>query len=131
MPKEFKEFAMRGNVLDMAIGIILGAAFGKVITSLVSEILMPPIGMLLGHVDFSSFFINLSRTHYASMADAKKARARPGRARVKRMSLLRVQHSAEGDALPALHFGTQGSLRKKGSEMPCFPSPSSTRDAAA
>jgi large conductance mechanosensitive channel len=75
MLKEFKEFAMRGSVLDMAIGIILGAAFGKVVTSLVSEILMPPIGMLLGHVDFSSFFINLSPTHYASLADAKKAGA--------------------------------------------------------
>jgi len=75
MLKEFKEFAMRGSVLDMAIGIILGAAFGKVVTALVTEILMPPIGMLLGHVDFSSFFINLSETHYATMAEAKKAGA--------------------------------------------------------
>ena len=75
MLKEFKEFAMRGSVLDMAIGIILGAAFGKVVTALVTEILMPPIGMLLGHVDFSSFFINLSGTHYATMAEAKKAGA--------------------------------------------------------
>ena len=75
MLKEFKEFAMRGSVLDMAIGIILGAAFGKVVAALVSEILMPPIGMLLGHVDFSSFFINLTATHYATMAEAKKAGA--------------------------------------------------------
>jgi large conductance mechanosensitive channel len=75
MLKEFKEFAMRGSVLDMAIGIILGAAFGKVVTAMVTEILMPPIGMLLGNVDFSNFFINLSQTRYASMADAKKAGA--------------------------------------------------------
>lgn len=75
MLKEFKEFALRGNVLDMAIGIILGLAFGKVITALVADILMPPIGMLLGRVDFSNFFINLTQTHYASLADAKKAGA--------------------------------------------------------
>jgi large conductance mechanosensitive channel len=75
MLKEFKEFAMRGSVIDMAIGIILGAAFGKVVTALVAEILMPPIGMLLGRVDFSSFFINLTQTHYASLADARKAGA--------------------------------------------------------
>jgi large conductance mechanosensitive channel len=75
MLKEFKEFAMRGSVLDMAIGIILGAAFGKVVTAMVAEILMPPIGMLLGHVDFSNFFINLSGTHYATMVEAKKAGA--------------------------------------------------------
>ncbi len=75
MLKEFKEFAMRGNVLDMAIGIILGVAFGKVVTTLVAEILMPPIGMLLGNVDFSNLFINLSGNHYASLADAHKAGA--------------------------------------------------------
>lgn len=75
MLKEFKEFALRGNVLDMAIGIILGLAFAKVVTALVADILMPPIGMLLGHVDFSNFFINLTQTHYASLADAKKAGA--------------------------------------------------------
>ena len=75
MLKEFKEFALHGSVLDMAVGIILGAAFGKVVTGLVSEIIMPPIGMLLGHVDFSNFFINLSETHYATMAEAKKAGA--------------------------------------------------------
>jgi large conductance mechanosensitive channel len=75
MLKEFKEFAMRGNVLDMAIGIIIGAAFGKIITSLVGDVLMPPIGLLLGKLDFSNLFINLSGQHYASMADAKAAGA--------------------------------------------------------
>ena len=75
MLKEFKEFAMRGNVLDMAIGIIIGAAFGKIITSLVNDILMPPIGLVLGKVDFSSMFINLSGQQFATLADAKKAGA--------------------------------------------------------
>jgi len=60
MLKEFKEFAMRGNVLDMAVGIIVGAAFGKIITSFVGDILMPPLGLLLGKVDFSNLFISLS-----------------------------------------------------------------------
>lgn len=71
MLKEFKEFAMRGNVIDMAVGIIVGAAFGKIITSLVNDILMPPIGLLLGQVDFSNLFINLSRQPHASLAEAK------------------------------------------------------------
>jgi len=75
MFKEFKEFAMRGNVLDMAVGIIIGAAFGRIITSLVNDVIMPPIGLLLGRVDFSSLFINLSGTPYASLADARKAGA--------------------------------------------------------
>ncbi len=75
MLKEFKEFAMRGNVLDMAVGIIIGAAFGRIVTSVVNDIIMPPIGLILGHVDFSSLFINLSRAHYDSLADAKKAGA--------------------------------------------------------
>ena len=75
MFREFKEFAMRGNVLDMAIGIIIGAAFGKIITSAVSDILMPPIGLLLGRLDFSSLFINLSGKPYASLAEAKAAGA--------------------------------------------------------
>jgi len=73
--KEFKEFAMRGNVLDMAVGIIIGAAFGKIISSAVSDILMPPIGLLLGRLDFSSLFINLSGKPYASLAEAKAAGA--------------------------------------------------------
>jgi large conductance mechanosensitive channel len=69
--KEFKEFAMRGSVLDLAVGVIIGAAFGKVVSSFVEDVLMPPIGRLLGHVDFSSLFINLSGTSYASLAEAK------------------------------------------------------------
>jgi large conductance mechanosensitive channel len=75
MFKEFKEFAMRGNVLDMAVGIVIGAAFGRIVTSLVNDVIMPPIGLLLGKVDFSSLFINLSGTPYASLADARKAGA--------------------------------------------------------
>lgn len=75
MFKEFKEFAMRGSVIDLAIGVIIGAAFGKIITSLVNDIIMPPIGLLLGRVDFSSLFINLSGTPYASLADAQAAGA--------------------------------------------------------
>jgi|SRR5689334_16510952 len=75
MWKEFKEFVMRGNVMDMAIGIILGAAFGKIVTSLVGDILMPPIGLLLGHVDFSNLFVGLSAQHFDSLAAAKAAGA--------------------------------------------------------
>ncbi len=75
MLKEFKEFAMKGNVLDMAIGIIIGGAFGKIISSFVGDVLMPPIGLLLGKVDFSSLFINLSDKPYTSLAEAKAAGA--------------------------------------------------------
>jgi len=75
MIKEFKEFIMRGSVLDLAIGVIIGGAFGKIIASLVSDVLMPPIGMLLGKVDFSNLFINMSGGSYASLADAQKAGA--------------------------------------------------------
>jgi large conductance mechanosensitive channel len=71
MLKEFKEFAMRGNVLDMAIGVIIGGAFGKIVSSLVSDVLMPPIGLLMGKVDFSSLFLNLSGTPQPSLAAAK------------------------------------------------------------
>jgi large conductance mechanosensitive channel len=71
MLKEFKEFAMRGNVLDMAVGIIIGAAFGKIVSSLVDDMIMPPVGRALGHVDFSNLFINLGETHYATIAEAK------------------------------------------------------------
>jgi large conductance mechanosensitive channel len=73
--KEFKEFAMRGNVLDLAIGVILGAAFGKIVASFVDDVLMPPLGRLLGRVDFSQLFINLSGTHYDSLKAAKDAGA--------------------------------------------------------
>lgn len=75
MFKEFKAFAMRGNVLDMAVGIIIGAAFGRIITSLVSDIIMPPIGLILGKVDFSSLFLNISGTSYPTLAAAKAANA--------------------------------------------------------
>ena len=75
MLKEFKEFAMRGSVLDLAVGVIIGAAFGKVVSSLVDDVLMPPIGRLVGRVDFSNLFINLSDTHFDTLVDAKKAGA--------------------------------------------------------
>ena len=75
MLKEFKNFAMRGNVLDLAIGVILGGAFGKIVTSLVNDILMPPIGLALGKMDFSNLFIDLSGGHYSSLAAAKEAGA--------------------------------------------------------
>ena len=75
MLKEFRDFAMKGNVMDMAVGIIIGGAFGKIVSSLVNDVIMPPIGMLLGKVDFSNLFINLSGEHYASLADAKAAGA--------------------------------------------------------
>ena len=74
MLKEFKQFAMRGNVLDMAVGIVIGAAFGGIVTSFVNDLLMPPIGLLLGRVDFSNLFINL-KGHYPSVAAAKAAGA--------------------------------------------------------
>lgn len=75
MLKEFKEFAMRGNVLDMAVGIIIGAAVGKIVSSFVNDVIMPPIGLLVGNVDFSNLFINLSGQSYASLAAAKAAGA--------------------------------------------------------
>ena len=75
MLKEFKEFAMRGNVVDMAVGIVIGAAFGAIVKSLVSDIIMPPIGLLLGGVDFSDIFISLSGGDFASLAAAKEAGA--------------------------------------------------------
>jgi large conductance mechanosensitive channel len=75
MMGEFREFALRGNMLDMAIGIIVGAAFGRVVSSLVSDILMPPIGLLTGHSDFSNRFIDLSGHAYTTLAEAKAAGA--------------------------------------------------------
>lgn len=72
---EFKTFALRGNVIDLAIGVIIGAAFGKIVTSVVNDILMPPIGLLLGNVDFSNLYINLTDTHYASLEAAQAAGA--------------------------------------------------------
>ena len=79
MLKEFKEFALRGNVVDMAVGIIIGAAFGAIVTSLVNDVIMPPIGMLLGDVDFANLYVLLGEgdpvSPYASLADAQAAGA--------------------------------------------------------
>jgi large conductance mechanosensitive channel len=75
MLKDFKEFAIKGNVIDMAVGIMIGAAFGKIVTSFVSDLLMPPIGRVVGKMDFSNLFINLSDGNYATLAEAKKAGA--------------------------------------------------------
>lgn len=73
--QDFKEFAVRGNVVDMGIGVIIGTAFGKIVDSLVTDILMPPIGLVLGRVDFSSLYINLSGGHYRTLSAAKEAGA--------------------------------------------------------
>jgi len=75
MFKEFKEFIMRGSVLDLAIGVIIGGAFGKIISSLVNDVIMPPIGLLLGKVNFTDLYINLSSTEYPSLAAAQEAGA--------------------------------------------------------
>ncbi len=75
MFKEFKEFAVKGNVVDMAVGIIIGAAFGKIVNSFVNDVLMPPIGLLLGKVDFTNLFLNLSGKHYENLSAAKTAGA--------------------------------------------------------
>jgi large conductance mechanosensitive channel len=75
MLKEFREFAVRGNVVDMAVGIIIGAAFGRIVQSLVNDIIMPPIGMIMGKADFSNLFLNLSGKSYDSLASAKTAGA--------------------------------------------------------
>ena len=73
MLQEFKQFALKGNVLDLAIAVVLGVAFGKIVSSFVSDIITPPIGKLLGNIDFSSLFINLSDTQVRSVAEAKAA----------------------------------------------------------
>ena len=75
MLSEFKQFAMKGNVVDLAVGIIIGAAFGKIVTSFVSDILMPPVGLVLGKRDFSNLFVDLSGNNFATLAEAKKAGA--------------------------------------------------------
>lgn len=75
MLKEFRDFAVRGNVIDMAVGIIIGAAFGTIVKSLVSDVIMPPIGLLLGDVDFANLFVTLSGESHATLAAAKKAGA--------------------------------------------------------
>jgi large conductance mechanosensitive channel len=75
MFKEFKEFAARGNVIDLAVGVIIGAAFGKVVTALVNDVIMPPIGLLIGRVDFKNLFVALNGETYTTLADAQKAAA--------------------------------------------------------
>jgi large conductance mechanosensitive channel len=75
MLKDFKEFAMRGNVIDLAVGVIIGAAFGAIVTSLVNDVIMPPIGLILGKVDFKELFLSLNGTPYLTLDAAKKAAA--------------------------------------------------------
>src|ERR1700730_16879850 len=75
MLKEFKAFIMRGNVVDLAVGVIIGAAFGRIVTSLVNDIIMPPIGLLLGGVNFADRFISLNGQYYAKLADPQAATA--------------------------------------------------------
>jgi len=73
--QEFREFATKGNVLDLAVGVIIGAAFGKIVTSLVEDVLMPPLGYLIGKIDFSNMFVSLNGESFKTLADAKKAGA--------------------------------------------------------
>lgn len=75
MLEEFKKFALRGSVVDLAVGVVIGGAFGKIVTSLVNDVIMPPLGLLLGKMDFSNLYINLSGTTYTSLSEAKKAGA--------------------------------------------------------
>ena len=75
MLREFREFIARGNVVDLAVGVVIGAAFGKIVDSLVKDVIMPPIGLLLARADFSNLYINLSGQQYATLADAQKAGA--------------------------------------------------------
>jgi len=75
MWKDFKKFALKGNVIDLAVAVIIGGAFGKIVTSLVNDIIMPPLGLILGKVDFSEFYINLSSNTYKSLTEAKAAGA--------------------------------------------------------
>lgn len=75
MLKEFKEFAMRGNVIDLAVGVVIGAAFGKIVASLVSDVIMPPIGLLLGGLDFSNFFLTLKGEDFETLTQAQEAGA--------------------------------------------------------
>jgi large conductance mechanosensitive channel len=75
MLQQFKQFVMRGNVLDLAVGVVIGAAFGRIVTSFVEDILMPPVGLIIGNVDFSNLFVNLSGRSYQTLAEAKAAGA--------------------------------------------------------
>lgn len=73
--EDFKKFAMRGNVIDMAVGVIIGGAFGKIVSSAVNDLIMPPLGMVMGKMDFTNFFVSLNGQHYATLEAAKKAGA--------------------------------------------------------
>jgi large conductance mechanosensitive channel len=75
MMQEFKEFALKGNVVDMAVGVIIGGAFGKIVSSLVADVLMPPIGLMMGHVQFSQLFVNLGSGTFTTLDEANKANA--------------------------------------------------------
>lgn len=75
MFKEFRDFAARGNVIDLAVGVIIGVAFGKIVTSLVNDLIMPPIGLMLGRISFTDLFVPLNGAHYASLAEARAAGA--------------------------------------------------------
>ena len=75
LAKEFKEFALKGNVIDLAVAVVIGAAFGKIVSSFVDDILMPPLGLLLGNHDFSNYFVTLGGVHYDTLAQAKAAGA--------------------------------------------------------
>ena len=133
MLKEFKEFIARGNVIDLAVGIIIGAAFGTIVTSLVNDIIMPPVGLALGGVDFNNLFINLSNTPYAKLADAKAAGAPTinygifintliefliiafviflivkAINRMRRQPEELPEHTSPGHAMPELHFRVEG-----------------------
>ena len=120
MFKEFKEFAMKGNVMDMAVGIIIGAAFGKIISSFVSDVLMPPIGLLLGKVDFSNLFLNLSghgvpldrRSEGSRRRDAQLRRV-PQHGRRLPDRRLRHLHGGQADE-PAEAGGSAGARDDKG-----------------
>ena len=119
MLKEFKSFVMRGNVLDLAVGVIIGAAFGKIVSSLVDDVLMPPIGKLIGKVDFSQRFINLSDQHDDQLPDSRASRVssrahgeslddQTGGSHDEGLSTVRDEHSDPGEALRPLHLAARG-----------------------
>jgi large conductance mechanosensitive channel len=120
--KEFKEFAMRGNVMDMAVGIIIGAAFGKIVSSAVNDVVMPVIGKLVGGVDFSQLFINLSGGDYASLAAAQEA----GAATLNYGNFLQVTFDFLIVALAIfMMVKAMNSMKKKEEEAPAEPAPPS------
>lgn len=118
MMKEFKEFAVKGNVMDMAVGIIIGGAFGKIVSSFVSDIIMPVIGKLVGGVDFSNLYINLTSESYSSLAEATKA----GAAVIKYGQFIQVTFDFIIVAF-AIFMMVKGinSLKKKEEEKPAEP----------